>query len=382
MNQPLRKQAKQRLGYTLLELMLALALLGALMSVAWAVMGTYRDAEERGWKLSHRTQVIRTAREWLQVDLQQLVGSDTRPNSNGTPVPSRSIFVGNAMGFTATIVPPLEPLPFFERLMSQSLSEDAVQGSRSDATDGPLAARPRTEYESGQNDTDTRQSPWPHDRIVVQYELIPVTASRSQIGNINTENTNASDSEPQFVLVRRERIEAVASAGSEFTGNQQIATGNSAADRLLTGQDLYRTSDERQASDGAILRESKLTGITNVGFKYCDGMAWLDSWDAESAGQLPTAVALGFDFPATSNMQRTDEFLGRNIADEFETNRQDEISFADSALATQPTAEVSSASELGIVQGSLSEVQIVVFVDAQMLAPAVSNEQHVSRGER
>ena len=93
-----------RSAYTLLELMLALALLGALMTVAWSLMGTFRDAEQRGWKLSHRTQTIRAAREWLQSDIQHLLQNE--PSVANSPA-IKSRLNGNTLGFTASIAPSL-----------------------------------------------------------------------------------------------------------------------------------------------------------------------------------------------------------------------------------------------------------------------------------
>jgi len=88
-----------------MELMIALGLLGALMAVAWSLMGTFGDAEIRGWKLAHRVQTIRSARDWLESDMQHLALS-VRPTVLDMPVLSEGpYFTGDSLGFTATIAP-------------------------------------------------------------------------------------------------------------------------------------------------------------------------------------------------------------------------------------------------------------------------------------
>ncbi|MCA9131805.1 MAG: type II secretion system protein, partial [Planctomycetales bacterium] len=162
-----------RAAYTLLELMIALGLLGMLLSVAWSLMGTYRDAEQRGWKVARRTQVIRAARSWLESDMQHVLLSDSpsqvaAARSGGSPAASGLSgvlptappgaasanwrFVGNAQGFSATIAPSLDPLPFLERLMTDSLgassapeslaagSSAAGSSAAGSSAAGPLAA--------------------------------------------------------------------------------------------------------------------------------------------------------------------------------------------------------------------------------------------------
>ncbi len=272
MNRTRARATSRRIGYTLLELMLALALLGALMSVAWAIMGTYRDAEQRGWKLSHRTQVMRSAREWLQGDLQQIA-------------PVKADFWGDAMGFSVTIAPPLDPLPFFEQLMSQSQATDSALPTLFNTDTEPLASMDPMADVSQPSIPSLAQSPWPADQIVVDYRLVPTAPPSASASQSSGRAITSIANDEQFTLVRRERM-ALASPSSENGIALDQATDNSsAANRLLTAQALYRQTDERQASGGAILRESKLTGITNVRFKYCDGVSWLASWEAGSTAK-------------------------------------------------------------------------------------------------
>ncbi len=152
----LRRNNPLRSGYTLLELMLALGLMSALMTVAWSLMETFRSAEMRGWKLAHRTQTMRTARAWLSDDVQHIV--------QGNPASSiQPHFTGNAMGFSTTLSPSIEPVPFLERLMSDPTEDIVDEPELSAATLGGDL----TEF-------SLPESLWPEERIEVTYELAPI----------------------------------------------------------------------------------------------------------------------------------------------------------------------------------------------------------------
>lgn len=72
---------REKPGYSVLELLIALGLLGTLMALAWSMLGTYRSAEQRAWDQSYRLQVMRVARQWLTADLLQVV--ELRGTSRG-----------------------------------------------------------------------------------------------------------------------------------------------------------------------------------------------------------------------------------------------------------------------------------------------------------
>lgn len=351
-------RTRPSLGYTLLELILALALLGALMTVAWSLMGTFRDAEQRGWKLSHRTQTIRAARQWLQNDMLHLLQKELTPASTTT---MKSRLSGNSLGFTASIAPSIDPLPFLEQLMSDPVAGDAgVQDAE------PVA--------SLYSDTDAivaqaRQSLWPAETLEVEYQLAPIEDSST---------TNQSLLQPtdpsaiQFSLSRRELLNASAVPSNSEDRSPPL---NSLSERVLTAQDLYRQTDETTASSGPAIRESRLDGLTNVQFQYFDGSNWIREWNSDQSGSLPLAVALSFDFPARAEMKPVEpmpEASSEGDADSPSSgNLLDSrpsgsgLSFADAAIAAEPSVESSAGVESGLMQAATHEVQIVVYLDGQ-----------------
>jgi type II secretory pathway pseudopilin PulG len=352
-----------RTAFSLLELMLALGLLGALLAVAWSLLGTYRNAEVRGWKLSHRVQTVRSARAWLESDAQHLIiSSENHATDVFHSVANRSTpslvqgqkqaaiepakthrFTGSSMGFTATIAPSIDPIPFLENLMS-----DATQADRELPTVDSLLG-------DEDNGNTASNSPWPAETIEIEYRLTPMASSSnlSESPSVGAGPGSEMD-DTQYVLTRYETI-----------ASQSQMTDANPSERVLSTQELYRQTDESLLDSNASYRESRLEGLTKVQFRYFDGSSWKSNWNSDHQGGLPRAIALGFDFPAASEIQLpstegtepTDkEGL---MSDQLQTM---DLPFAESALAAEPMAESSTASSPAIMESSTSEVQIVVLV--------------------
>jgi len=338
--------------------MLALALLGALMTVAWSLMGTFRDAEQRGWKLSHRIQTIRVAREWLESDMRQLVQKE-QVLANV----KKSRLSGNSLGFTASIAPSIDPLPFLENLMSNPMDGPSVLSN-------PRAEKEPTASLYSDNEAivaQAQQAPWPAETLEVEYKLTPEENSTTA----DTSLLQPTDlSEMQFSLTRRELLDTAVVQSDRNLSSQS----NNLADRVLTAQDLYRQTDETTQSSGSAIRETRLDGLTNVQFQYFDGISWRRQWNSDQIGGLPRAIALCFDFPARANMKPPEAKTTRSESDGGLSDPSDLLasnpigsgmSFADAALAAEPTAETSSVSESSLMQSATHEVQIVVYVGGQ-----------------
>lgn len=362
---PVRKQSNA--GYTLLELMLALALLGALMTVAWTLMGTYRDAELRGWKLAYRTQTIRAARQWLESDIQHLLRQvAVSPAVNANP----ARLIGNSLGFTASIAPSIDPLPFLQQALSNPQAEFS-------------ASAPQESTANLYSDDDAiiaqaQLALWPAETLQVEYALTPLADQTASTNNSPLQPANPSDL--QFSLTRRELLEP------SSTLNNGAVAGNASqldisAERVLTAQDLYRQTDEQPATSGISIRETRLDGLTNVRFQYFDGVSWKPEWHSEQVGGLPLAIALVFDFPPRAAMKpsairapssginnASDIIASGDLA--LSESPALGLSFADAAPATEPIADTSQSSESDLMQSAASEVKIIVYVGGQISALA------------
>ncbi len=341
--------SKPQRGFTLMELMIALGLLGALMAVAWSLLGTFRDAEMRGWKLSFRTQTIRSARSWLERDLQHLLlvelPDPAAPATRGIARPSanRSSFEGSPMGFTAMISPSIDPIPFLGNLMSESGEKNPAE------VEDALASG----EEFGGSTVST--SPWPAESLQIEYALVPMPAGRSSQSVAPQLLRDGSSDTTQYSLVRRERMDA----------RNQTATV-AAADRALTAQDLYRQSEEDGIANASPINEVRLDGLMHPQFRYFDGLAWANQWSSVQRGGLPRAVAFGFDFPPVSEIRNPSE-------------QEPDVETENEPLETSPWSEPDGTGRLndpeletdsvrsggggqGLMSSSTSEVQLVIFV--------------------
>ena len=353
----------KRSAFTLIELMIALGLLGALMAVAWSLLGTFRDAEIRGWKLSSRTQTIRSARAWLEDDLQHLAVIDNattattnaqnprKPVRNAqAPKSSKAFhFSGNAMGFSTVIAPSIDPIPFLENLMSDTaLPEQASQPEQASSLESSLLSVNPMGAESSM--VAVSSSPWPAETVLIEYLLTPVLSDKDSLSG---PRTGISD-QTQFVLTRREMLDT----------NAKSVVDNP-SEQVLTAQDLYRQSDQEVPLNRQPIRESRLEGLMNAQFRYFDGIAWRSEWNSVQQAGMPHAIAFGFDFPATADMKAPSETTtqpSNGDTSSPENTLDTNLPLAESGLSTEPKAEVASASDQGLMESSTNEVQIVIFV--------------------
>jgi len=348
--------SKPKQGFTLMELMIALGLLGALMAVAWSLLGTFRDAEMRGWKLSHRTQTIRSARAWLESDLQHLVlvAAHQQPvssaRSNLTIQASSAVFHGNSMGFSATISPSIDPIPFLGNLMSEG---DDV---------GPVVSPDELAMVGELGDVATPGSLWPADSVEVEYQLVPMTSKPSAQSTASSRGLDGMLGQTPYSLVRREQLDA--STDSTLT---------TPSERVLNVQDLYRQQDAESFTNAKRSRETRLEGLMHPQFRYFDGVAWVSQWNSNQRGGLPRAIAFGFDFPAAADIQHPSE---REASEKTEND-----SLEDAVLEHEQDtmAEVAGSEIQGLMTSSTNEVQLVIYVAVGGIPSAEASPQPISR---
>jgi type II secretory pathway pseudopilin PulG len=361
-----RDRRSLRFAFTLMELMIALGLLGALMAVAWSLMGTFGNAEIRGWKLAHRVQTIRSARDWLESDMQHLALSVSPTVSSIPSLSEGPQFTGDSLGFTATIAPSVDPIPFLENLMSDAKGPERNNSApmqsprmRSPRMQSPSIqspsmpfGKPDLDYSATMDVDDLAPSTiWPAETIEIEYRLTPT--STNSVRSVATLAGKPITDDTQFVLTRREMVDS-----------QPTTTFEIPSERVLSTQDLYGRSDEAMMSSRSPSRESRLEGLIKVQFHYFDGNSWISEWNSVQQGGLPIAIAFGFDFPAVADMKppssasvkRSEQ--GNSMID---NGSSADLSFASDALVTE-TSQLTSQDNKGMMESSSNEVQIVVFV--------------------
>ncbi len=256
----------KRRGYSLLELLIALALLGALMSLAWSMLGSYRQAEQRGWDQSYRMQVVRAARELLEGDADHWAAMAGPADENDQSVASSLSrgFRGSGSEITIEMLPSIDPLPWLEQITAVDPNSPVVPGGSSPL---PLADAGR----------GTERLHGPLNRGKLRYSLTPIAETES--------------GSPVFHL--RRELSMIASP-------RRDARDDSSPRDELTAADLYRLTDDMPDEDGianAATTTTTVRHLIDARFRFSDGQRWLTSWDEASMGGLPRAIELSFDLP-------------------------------------------------------------------------------------
>ncbi len=109
-----RCRSESRSGFTLLELMIALSILSTLMLVAWSMLASFRDVQEKGRVQATKTQTIRSIRLWLEEDalhLAQPFQANINSRAMRGPSSSRNAFTTGRRPSGGAINNPTNPLP-------------------------------------------------------------------------------------------------------------------------------------------------------------------------------------------------------------------------------------------------------------------------------
>lgn len=280
----------RRSGYSLLELMIALGLLGGLLALAWSMLGSYRTAEQRGWDQANRMQVIRAVREMIENDVDHWAplndDSLASTNDRGSRFSASVGFRGTSTEMSIEMLASIDPLPWLDEVTADPSLDDApVLGS---AALGTAAAGLSSDaVENGQTDRPLSRPLGPLQRVRVQYSLVAsgVTPTGDRLVNIRRQMSLVAD--PDL--------------------SPRDSAGPSIAARELTVADLYRIADDPMTGDDVSRwggETSMVRNLVGARLRYGDGKNWVDSWDETNRGGLPRAIELSFDLPPAVNPNR------------------------------------------------------------------------------
>ncbi len=265
-------------GFSILELMIALGLLSVLMLLGWGMMDSLQRSQERSWKLTQRVRVLRLTRSWLSADMDHLASGVTFGSNPNDPGSVPASFEGDITGFTATILPSIDPVPFLQRLGDES------RGGRSEQGEITLESLGATPEELATQ--EWKQSLWSGERIDVEYRLEPIYEQDVVLAEIQDPESI------QYELVRREWIPD--SYFDQFRSTTQPAGGvqSSKPPRKGSGAELARSNPlEAMAAEETEwippLKEIRLYGVIKPKFQYFDGSQWLEEWSSGVQGGCP-----------------------------------------------------------------------------------------------
>lgn len=323
---------RKRSAFTLLELLIALALLGGLLLLAWSIMGTLRLAESRTEGLAGRVRIIQSARNWLENDLQHLVGGMAGPSNTssvqaGMPLgafstsgtlsgvtlsagnPGTTVFFqGDPGGFVANLLPSFDPLWMMEPWFTESSTTDVMprlpHPNRTVRVEyravGDRAISDGASFDRGGGES----SRYPSD-----IEL----GSRVQPETDRSVRENTALAEDPFRSPDGPRSQSENGLRRTVRGLQKPTIDRRRIDvgeqRQLTTADLYRLTDvdslgKREAESTT---SATLSGLQRLRFRYGDGRRWHSSWDHGSRGGLPRAIEVCFDLVSPAKASTTNE---------------------------------------------------------------------------
>lgn len=313
-------------GYTILELMISLILLATLSLVAWSILETYRNAEQRAWNQTYQMQVIRIAREWLETDAACLMQPRIPTSSSAIPPTSFSSsssewkpFKGDEQGFEVDLIPSTDPLAWLQEVTRAA---------------EPLSTTSQSYTQANQN---------------AAIAIDPVAVHRLRYNIVPSATSPGAD-------------EALFDVQRELVPIDRWSKGSPSSEKLLTTEDLYRVSDDELPTDSASVAKNESTRIRKLitpRFRYSDGKEWTGQWDSYLKGSLPKAIELSFDLPAASTDYETVE-PEPSEAEEFMTE-----DFANDAMSSENLVSV-DASTTAVDDGDAfaRDVRIVVLVGA------------------
>ena len=354
---------RARRAYTLLELMIALALLSVLMLLGWGMMESLQRSQERSWKLTQRVRVLRLTRNWLSNDLDHLAKGTAQGSLANDPLAGSVSFEGDVSGFIASVIPSLDPIPFLQRL-GESSDPTSTNGALQDLS---LESMTSTAEEAAME--QWKSSIWGSGVIDVEYRLEPVESDSDSQPVAEVQDPDSI----QYELVRREWIPQ--SYFDNYLAANQPANGiqtprlsrRGSGDSSTNSSTPPRGSNLESLIDDESqwippLSETRLYGVVKPKFHFSDGITWLSEWSSTTQGGLPRAVAITFDFPPTSEFKKPIPPPKDSESDSSETD-SDEMEnplFDPEANATSELLEPKSGNERLM---DISESTYVIIVE-------------------
>lgn len=324
-----------RHAYSLIEVLIALAILGLLMGVAWGLLGSFQETQERAWRQTERIELGQQVRSRLHQDLLQSSGHllriaagnnapqaasrrsppSTAGRSAGSAV-TASRFSGDETGFTLELTPRLNPIHYWTHLLgtpSESLLEAAPQLPRL-----PL-------------------------RIEVAWRL-----EEDGFGDFESYLLSR---EIRF-LSEEEDEEPVDSMGRDRRGGRQGGPETSAVERAareqlraesVTKGGLGEPENPFPSSSEDLLETWE--GISKGRFRYHDGTGWRQQWSGGPQASVPFAVELSVLFQTRKDRATMREEMETATAGERTENQLNDLNASGQSPSDLPLLERSGTME-------------------------------------
>lgn len=323
----------QKPGFTLLEVLIALALVSTLMTLSWSLLSTFARLENRSSKAVANLEIARSLRRQLQSDLDQLADLSLHEEPDSANKPDiLSLDFSFQEENTAEGIPAEKLVGVFP-----------VQPGDSSSPSGATFLLPNSHLLEGasnsisfliRNDGSSKFFAAKEQFLVVSYhwrdpldnpdqlEMNPEEMDSLDSFDLETENGRESDSEELTGPGPGDFVRSVMTY--QDYRRQLLWVESSQTEKQLK---TFETLEIGRANRGDNLAEQPLKEqvdviheISEIDFRYFNGKTWSSFW-SESETALPVAIEVVFQVSTeskTGNTNQEDDEIGNDFGDEIE----------------------------------------------------------------
>lgn len=320
-----RRQVAERRGFSLLEVVVAMALASVLLGAVWTLFQILTKRQAIELQRAEQNQLLRSLHQRISRDLNNLpaIGAASRPVAKSLVDPD--LLTDGRLPWPYSVVDATPALP----VQASILRGDQSSLSLTQYVEPVDWQRPGDESEEDSDPRGGREpQPWTQalmKRVVYQLPTWPSDESDKE-PTLDEVASDEADEESQFAneplqLTRTEYAELdfadVATADDADWMSRGSATESPLRDSLDPAIEDSGNESELTASQS---QAEAVDGIAAAAWAYFDGQRWRSSWDTDLEGRLPPAIRLRWRFRpiATAAEELIDEdYTAANPPDEF-----------------------------------------------------------------
>lgn len=257
-------------GFTLIETIIAMSLVGLLMAAIWSMFSIYTRLEQKGVAAAQKVAVLRALHGQMREDLiritpcspdrvAEVIDSQPVSNTSSDTFAENGFFIGSESEIHFMILDPS---------VASNVAALRVVSYQPDSNQ----REPNRADESGEGSPGPGKPP----AETLQVVQIPSGMERRTRGFPEFARQNAI----------RDEMEEVAMGGREMELD--------ADDFLVIGGEAL---EQQQAMQVTVLPEQvdRIAEVSRYRFRFFDGVQWQATWDSALTGKLPVAVEFQMD---------------------------------------------------------------------------------------
>ena len=294
-----RSSGTRREGFTLLEILIATALMTTLLWSLWTLMDIYTDLFADGEARTEQSQLVRSLSQLLTDDLRSAIQDPAVP----VPKTSRTQTAARRFGMYGTAdylridilqVPPfpIAPTPTADEMESTSPTASGL---------------------TSEDEIRIAQAP---ELRTVYYEFTPPKAPQTEEGLEVDMSLEPAEPDARPGLTRREldfetpdeEVESDSEIQSAIPDDFQIETFD---DSMLEEEEESFDEILESEPDDSVMWAPEVVGLR---FRYFDGRGWRSSWDSLARKGLPVAVEVNMQISSFDDAEKIHRSAGQEEA--------------------------------------------------------------------